>query len=173
MKNFFLALIFSCGASLYASDEAFLSDHLAPLKPFIGHWTMRHTNELGEALSGKAIVAPDTGGKTLVFRTEMLAPDGKVLYSRVWTFYWNNALKSIAETNFDSEGAHWSGAVARQSANKWVLQGHGYGSDGKAGAGRLEIATVNKNLWTARFERGFYGGEETPASPPFVFTRTK
>jgi len=159
--------------SLRAADQPSLNENLKPLKPYLGNWDVRWTEENGQSMAGKATLKPDAGGNIVTFRIEAQDKDGRHVFTRVSVFFWQAETKSLAEVNFDSNGLRLSNALVIQTDDKLVWQGHGFSPDGKPSWGSTEMVKKDENTWTGQFVRMFFGGAPLPDGPKLTFTRAK
>ncbi|HTG44523.1 MAG TPA: hypothetical protein VK633_08325 [Verrucomicrobiae bacterium] len=178
MKNILNLLLIasafvSASMSIRAAESPGLIDDLKPLTPYLGEWKMYWTDLNGQHMSGKATLTAEAGGAIIIFKTDLVGAEGKPLFSRVSVFFWNSESKSIAESNFDSNGWHGGNVLTKATATKWVWQGHGYSGEAKEGRSLTEMIKVDENRWTAQFTKQVYNGQSFPDSPKFTFTRSK
>jgi len=145
--------------SIRAAESPGLIDDLKPLTPYLGEWKMYWTDLNGQHMSGKATLTAEAGGAIIIFKTDLVGAEGKPLFSRVSVFFWNSESKSIAESNFDSNGWHGGNVLTNGEA--------------KEGRSLTEMIKVDENRWTAQFTKQVYNGQSFPDSPKFTFTRSK
>ncbi len=177
MKNIIAMFVLACVVtgstrSVGAADPPLVTENLKALKPFLGVWKIQWTAN-GQPITGTTTVKPDAGGNIVTMRTEVLDKEGKSVDSRLSVFFWQSETKSLAEIHFDSNGSHGSNVLVSQTEDKLVLQGQGFGADGKPSWGSTEIVKLDENSWTGQFVRISFGGAPVPDSPKFNFTRAK
>jgi hypothetical protein len=155
-----------------ADPDSFpLNEHLKSVARWIGTWDLEWKDATGQSRKAQTTVKPDLQG-AVIAETTAQVQEGKLLYSRLTVFCWQQESRSLACFTVDSTGNVLATSMFVRG-DKWIGHVSGHQAQGKLRTSVDQRQWMNNDTVICQETDVFEEGETQPDGPKFTCKRVQ